>query len=70
MSDNNNFSIAKPECQLIGTDGNVFAVIGNVSKTLKRAGQRDKAAEFQKKAMSCHSYDDVLALTFEYVEVV
>lgn len=29
----------KPKCKLIGGDGNVFAVIGAVSKALKRAGQ-------------------------------
>ena len=59
----------KPACKLVGTDGNVFAIIGNVSRVLKRAGQSDKASEFQKRAMSSGSYDDVLALCFEYVEV-
>lgn len=28
----------KPVCELLGTDGNVFAIIGNVSKTLKNNG--------------------------------
>lgn len=60
---------AKPECKLVGTDGNVFAIIGNVSKTLKRAGLRDKAEEFSKKAMSQKSYEDVLALVHNYVSV-
>jgi hypothetical protein len=27
----------KPKCQLTGVDGNVFNIIGTVSKTLKRA---------------------------------
>ena len=27
-----------PECKLVGTDGNVFAIIGKVKKTLDRAG--------------------------------
>lgn len=58
-----------PECKLTGTDGNVFAIIAKVSKTLKRAGHRDKAEEFCSAAMSSKSYDDVLALCFKYVDV-
>ena len=59
----------KPTCQLTDTDGNVFAVIGTVSKSLKKAGQSDKAEEFTKRAFESDSYQDVLALCFEYVEV-
>lgn len=59
----------KPVCQLSGEDGNVFSIIGRVSKTLKRAGQYDKAEEFKDKATHAHSYDEVLQLCFEYVEV-
>lgn len=60
----------KPECQLVGTDGNVFAIIGSVSKCLRRAGLSDEAKEFQSRAWSSTSYDDVLQLCFEYVEVL
>ena len=59
----------KPICKLSGTDGNVFAVIGKVIRTLKNANQEDKAEEFKNKAMSSHSYDDVLCLCFDYVDV-
>lgn len=59
----------KPVCQLSGQDGNVFNIIGIVSKTLVRAGQREQAEEFKKKAFSSGSYDEVLALCFDYVEV-
>jgi len=59
----------KPICKLVGTDGNVFAVIGNVRAALRHAGQADRAKEFSDKAMSCGSYDEVLALVFDYVEV-
>jgi len=59
----------KPQCQLTGVDGNVFVIIGTVSKTLKRAGLNDKAKEFSDKAMQQESYDDVLRLCFEYVDV-
>ena len=59
----------KPFCQLSGTDGNVFAITGKVSSALKRAGQQDRATEFNTRAMNCDSYDAVLQLCFDYVEV-
>ena len=58
----------KPKCRLVGTDGNAFAVIGNVSRSLKAAGQSEKAREWQQEAMSCSSYDELLALVYTYVE--
>jgi hypothetical protein len=59
----------KPKCKLVGEDGNVFAIIGRVSRALKTAGQRTKADEFTKKAFGSGSYDEVLRLAMEYVEV-
>ena len=59
----------KPVCKLVGVDGNVFNIIGVVSKTLKRAGQSDKASEFTAKAFKSGSYNEVLTLCFEYVDV-
>ena len=59
----------KPKCKLTGTDGNVFALAGGVSQALKRAGQADKAKEFQGKLFKCGSYDEALVLMQEYVEV-
>ena len=62
-------TLIKPKCKLVGTDGNVFSIIGKVRDSLRNAGLRDKADEFSSKAMKQHSYDDVLSLCFEYVEV-
>ncbi len=59
----------KPICKLTGTDGNVFAIIRKVLETLERAGMRDKATEFRTKVFKSHSYDAVLQLCFDYVEV-
>ncbi len=60
----------KPACKLIDTvDGNVFAIIGAVSKTLKAASQPERAREFRERAMASQSYDAVLALLDEFVEV-
>ena len=59
----------KPKCKLVGTDGNVFSIIANVSNCLKRAGMKEKAFEFQAKAIKQKSYGAVLALLSDYVEV-
>jgi len=59
----------KPECKLIGQDGNVFNLIGLASKALKRAGLKDQADEMTKKCFQASSYDDALAIIMEYVEV-
>lgn len=59
----------KPTCQLTGTDGNVFSIIASVTSCLKKAGLKEQADEFTTKAFECDSYDAVLQLCFEYVEV-
>lgn len=61
--------MARPVCKLLNRDGNVFNIIGNVTRTLKNAGMPDDANEFQAKAFKCKSYDEVLRLVMEYVEV-
>lgn len=58
----------KPQCQLTGEDGNVFAIIGRVRRCLEREGQPERAKEFVERATSSASYDAVLQLTFEYVD--
>jgi len=59
----------KPKVQLSGEDGNVFAIIGRVSRALKHASQPEKAEEFTTRAFSSGSYGEVLALCGEYVDV-
>jgi hypothetical protein len=60
----------KPTCKLVGEDGNVFNVIGRVRRALRQAGEEGKAAEFTDKAFRAESYDRVLQLAQEYVDVV
>jgi hypothetical protein len=55
---------------LSGEDGNVYVIIGKVSKTLRRAHLHEKAEEFKTAALSCGSYDEVLQLCFKYVDVL
>jgi hypothetical protein len=61
--------LMKPEVQLTGHDGNVFFIISRVNAALRRSGQYDMAKEFTEKALSAKSYDEVLQLCFDYVEV-
>ena len=54
---------------LVGGDGNVFAVVGAVTKALKRAGHPAAAQEFRDAAFASESYDDVLQLCMATVNV-
>ena len=62
-------AIKLPRCKLVGTNGNVFDIIGRVGKSLRDAGRPELATEFTRKAMGCGSYDEVLQLCFQYVHV-
>lgn len=55
--------------QLSGEDGNAFAIIGRVTKALKRAGHKDAATEFANEAMRQPSYDHLLRLAMKTVDV-
>ena len=59
----------KPKCQLVGIDGNVYNIIATVSNCLKRAGQKEQAKEFEERAFKAESYNAVLVLCLEYVDV-
>ena len=59
----------KPKVKLTGTNGNVFALAGLVTKALRRNGQSELAHEFTGKLMACGSYDEALCLMINYVEV-
>jgi hypothetical protein len=61
--------MAKPKCQLLGKDGNVFSIIGCVVRALREAGFPDKAKEFGKRAAESKSYEEVLLLCHKYVKV-
>jgi len=58
-----------PVCKLVGENGNVFNIIGCVKKALVQAGYRDKASEFTRLAFEQTSYDKVLQLAMQYVEI-
>jgi N-formylglutamate amidohydrolase len=60
----------KHRCRLIGENGNIFNLMGIVSKTLKEAGESEKAEEMiQRITTEAKSYDEALAMLMEYVDV-
>jgi len=60
----------KPKCKVIGEDGNIFNLMGIVSKTLKEAGEQEKADEMVTRITTqAESYDEALAMLMDYVDV-
>ena len=56
------------QVQLTGNDGNAFAVLGAVSKALRRAGvPSDERAAFTREATS-GDYDHLLATAMSWVD--
>lgn len=60
-------SLVKPKVQIVGEDGNAFAIIGRVTKAWKRLGRSDIAQEFQERATN-GDYNNLLAVAMEYVD--
>lgn len=55
--------------KLIGEDGNAFFIIGRVASKLRSAGYVDEAERFTSQAFAADSYDRVLQLVMQYVNV-
>ncbi len=58
----------KPRMELLGHDGNIFAIMGRASALLREAGQGEQAKEMIGRVTSSHSYDDALRIISEFVE--
>ena len=59
----------KPDCPLIGQDGNIFNLVGITSKTLKRNGLSTEASEMTDKVFNSGSYEEALSIIGEYVNI-
>jgi hypothetical protein len=57
------------KCKLIGRDGNVFNIIAVVVRELNKAGYKEMAKEYQAACFRATSYDEVLRITMEHIEV-
>lgn len=63
-------SDGKPECALIGEDGNIFNLVSKAKKTLKRDKQFENAEELQNRVLASESYDEAIQIIMDYVEIV
>jgi hypothetical protein len=62
--------VEKPDVQLIGEDGNAFAIIGRVSKALYNEGaDKEYINKYRMEAMA-GNYDELLVTTMKYVNVL
>lgn len=60
----------KPDCPLIGADGNIFNLMGIASHTLKEHGMAEEAKEMCSRMKESGSYDAALAVLMDYVNPV
>ncbi len=58
----------KPVVQLVGTDGNAFAIMGKVARALRQAGKPELVKPYMDEATS-GDYDHLLQVTMKYVDV-
>lgn len=60
---------SKPDCPLIGQDGNIFNLVGLASRTLKRNVLTSEANEMASKVYKSGSYEEALGIIGEYVNI-
>jgi hypothetical protein len=61
--------LEKPVVELVGQDGNAFAILGRCRKAARKAGwTSEQTEEFMKLAMN-GDYDHLLRTAMEYFEV-
>lgn len=59
----------KPDCKLVGQDGNIFNLMGIASHILKQNGMADEAKEMCSRVTSSGSYCEALNIIGEYVNI-
>ena len=59
----------KPDCALIGQDGNIFNLIGIAARTLREHDLKDQAKEMKDRVFACGSYGEALCIIGEYVNI-
>lgn len=59
----------KPDCKLIGEDGNIFNLMGIASKTLRQNGMAEQAVEMRDRICASGSYGEALCIIGDYVNI-
>lgn len=60
----------KPQCPLIGANGNIFNLMGIATNSLKAAGMEKEAEDMFDRITKSGSYNEALNILMEYVEPV
>ena len=60
---------AKPDCPLIGEDGNIFRIMGIASEALRENGMQEQAEEMRSRIFQCQGYDSALSIIGDYVNI-
>lgn len=60
----------KPDCKLIGENGNIFNLMGIASRTLRQNGMAEEAVEMRDRIRASGSYDEALCIICEYVNIM
>lgn len=60
----------KPDCPLVGQDGNIFNLMGIASRTLRQSGMPEQATEMCSRITeTAGSYSEALSIIGEYVNI-
>ena len=59
----------KPDCKLIGEDGNIYNLMWLAARTLRKNGLTEQATEMTERITACGSYDEALGIIGEYVNI-
>ena len=60
----------KPECKLIGEDGNIFNLLAITRRTLLKNDMYSESIEVVRRVTSSKIYDEALRIIGEYVEII
>ena len=58
----------KPKINLVGEDGNIFAILGRAGRALRQAGMADESKEMFDRVTQSGSYEEALRIVSEYVQ--
>lgn len=65
-----NVKFPNVKVKLVGEDGNIFSIIGRVSRALRHGGAtEEQVKEYQNAIMLSDSYDKALQTTMSWVDV-
>ena len=59
----------KPDCPLIGADGNIFNLMRIASRTLREHDMAEEATQMCNRITQCHSYYSALSIIGDYVNI-